>query len=318
MGWKGTDESGLSLRDYQLASGAASIAQKIVLHPVDTIKTRLQHLRLTSEVVFKDPAMHVVRFIRAEGLAGLYRGIVTSLIGAIPVSMVYMPSYEIAKRALPENMLPSLRYFCAGTVAGFIGSVVRTPVDLIKKRTQVGLYGSAWETIQATVGNGGGILALWGNLQASLLYDVPYNMVQFTILEQVKRAGRHMKRGEDLDGWENVAVGAATGILTSLFTEPLDVVKTRLMTKMGYANWLDAFTRTVREEGILALWKGTLPRMVWVAAGSALWYSVYENMRLHISRTKTNRLQNAQVRLNRKTSHRLRDDGSKRQVCLLA
>jgi len=276
----------LELGDFQTASAAASLSQKIVLHPVDTVKTRLQYLRLTSEVEFKDPAVHVMQFIRAEGLSGLYRGVATSLIGAIPVSMVYMPSYEVTKRSLPEDMPPFFRHLTAGSVAGVCGTLVRTPVDLIKKRTQVGVYSSAWEALTVTVGNGGSIFALWGQAQASFLYDVPYNMVQFTILEQVKVVGRRLKQGRELEGWENVAVGALTGMLTSVMTEPLDVVKTRLMTKMGYTSWLDAFRRTVTEEGVLALWKGTIPRMVWVAAGSAIWYSVYENARLYISKNK--------------------------------
>lgn len=280
------DEAGLMLGDYQLASGCASMTQKIVLHPVDTIKTRLQHLRLTSKE-FKNPAAHVVRFIRVEGLRGLYRGVTSALLGSIPVSMVYMPSYEVAKRALPQDMPASLRHLCAGSVAGVLGSIVRTPVDLIKKRTQVGIYANVWEALREILGKGGGIRALWGGTKASLLYDVPYNMVQFTILEQVKRLGKQFRNGKDLDGWENICVGASTGILTSLITEPLDVVKTRLMTQMGYTGWWNALSRTMREEGVLALWKGTIPRMFWVAAGSAIWYSVYENVRLRIARAKT-------------------------------
>lgn len=35
----------------------------------------------------------------------------------------------------------------------------------------------------------------------------------------------------------------------------------------------------VSEEGLVALWKGTLPRLVWVGASSAIWYGTYQAVR---------------------------------------
>lgn len=68
----------------------------------------------------------------------------------------------------------------------------------------------------------------------------------------------------------------------------LDVVKTRMMTQRVreaqpgvtiYRGWLDCIRTMVREEGVAALWKGTVPRLIWVGASSAIWYGTYQTTR---------------------------------------
>lgn len=63
----------------------AGILSRILLHPVDCIKTRLQHFRAHSSS--KEPVQALMRFIAKERLAGLYRGIIGATLGVIPFSM---------------------------------------------------------------------------------------------------------------------------------------------------------------------------------------------------------------------------------------
>lgn len=53
-----------------------------------------------------------------------------------------------------------------------------------------------------------------------------------------------------------------------------------------YRGWLHCMTTIVREEGFTALWKGTVPRLVWVGASSAIWYGTYQAVRQGLSRPK--------------------------------
>lgn len=71
--------------DTQLASTIAGIASRILLHPVDCVKTRLQHLRGRPGSV--DPNATIIKFIAKEGIPGLYRGIFSALAGVVPYSM---------------------------------------------------------------------------------------------------------------------------------------------------------------------------------------------------------------------------------------
>ena len=70
-------------------------------------------------------------------------------------------------------------------------------------------------------------------------------------------------------------------------TQPIDVIKTRLMTQGAssltpYAGVLDCLARMLREEGASSLFKGLLPRLLYVAPFGAVQFSVNEQMRLFL------------------------------------
>lgn len=252
-----------------------------------------------------------------------------------------MPSYELAQMQLGKHLggkeLLGMRHVAAGSVAGLCGSLVKVPVDVVKKRLQAGLYPNifvAIASIAAERGDGAmallGIRRFYSGWRSSIFYDVPYNAVQFTVLENVKRAMRSVRRRDRLGRADHVVVGALTGMITSVITEPvcslsypglktaryqvdnstriltnailshvyipqLDVVKTRMMTQKVriasttttsqtiYKGWVHCMHTIIREEGPAALWKGTLPRLVWVGASSAIWYGTYQAVRQNMS-----------------------------------
>lgn len=137
----------------------------------------------------------------------------------------------------------------------------------------------------------------YGGWRVTGAYDVVYNVVQFTLLEAVRAAERAARRRGRREGGapaapagraetarRNVAIGALTGALTSLATEPLDVVRTRLLTQrrvaaaggaVYYRSWAHCVRTIAREEGRGALFKGSIPRLTTVALSSSLWLAVY-------------------------------------------
>ncbi|CDF38645.1 unnamed protein product [Chondrus crispus] len=210
---------------------------------------------------------------------------------------VYMPSYELAQfqlgKRLGSKQLLGFRHILAGSIAGLCGSIVKVPMDVVKKRLQAGLYPNMSVALISIANESNRrflfspMLQFYAGWRSSIIYDVPYNAVQFTVLENVKRELRKM-RGKELGKLDNVLVGAITGMITSVLTEPLDVIKTRMMTQRLrtsspgvtlYKGWVHCVQTIVKEEGSMALWKGTLPRLVWVGASSAIWYGTYQAAR---------------------------------------
>lgn len=210
-----------------------------------------------------------------------------------------MPSYELAQLELGKvfqgREVLGLRHVLAGSIAGLCGSLVKVPVDVVKKRLQAGLYPNIIVAVRSIAAEGGpktsatlfGVRRFYTGWRSCIFYDVPYNAVQFTVLENVKRVVRALRQGEGLGRADHVGIGAVTGMITSVITEPLDVVKTRMMTqRVGastgvtvYTGWMDCMRTIIKEEGAIALWKGTLPRLVWVGASSAIWYGTYQAVR---------------------------------------
>lgn len=56
-----------------------------------------------------------------------------------------------------------------------------------------------------------------------------------------------------------------------------------------YRGWVHCMSTMVKEEGLLSLWKGTLPRLLWVGMSSAIWYGTYQAVRQGISKRRVHR-----------------------------
>lgn len=136
---------------------------------------------------------------------------------------VYMPSYELSQNMLSLMQFPAAaRDVTAGGIAGLAGSVVKVPVDVLKKRLQAGVDANIQASLARFVEPGwAGVRNMYAGWTAAVLYSVPYNAVQFFLLERVKRAVRRARSPAPVVPAEHVAVGALTGIFTSIVTEPV-------------------------------------------------------------------------------------------------
>lgn len=149
-----------------------------------------------------------------------------------------MPSYELAQfqlgKRLGSKQLLGFRHILAGSIAGLCGSIVKVPMDVVKKRLQAGLYPNMSVALTSIANESNRrflfspMLQFYAGWRSSIIYDVPYNAVQFTVLENVKRELRKM-RGKELGKLDNVLVGAITGMITSVLTEPVRFTFVKVM-----------------------------------------------------------------------------------------
>ena len=62
---------------------------------------------------------------------------------------------------------------------------------------------------------------------------------------------------------------------------PLDVLKTKMQSldaKQNYKHSVDCLMKTVKEEGVLALWKGATPRLGRLIFSGGIVFAVYEEV----------------------------------------
>ena len=59
-----------------------------------------------------------------------------------------------------------------------------------------------------------------------------YAVVQFGTLEQLRRVGAHLGGGRPLTASEDAGIGFVVGMAASAATEPIDLVRTRIMTQV--------------------------------------------------------------------------------------
>ncbi|PQQ18007.1 mitochondrial substrate carrier family protein C [Prunus yedoensis var. nudiflora] len=254
-----------------LAGGLACALSTSLLHPVDTIKTRVQASTLTfPEIISKLPQI---------GVRGLYRGSIPAILGQFSSHGLRTGIFEASKLVLinfaptlPDIQVQSLASFCST----FLGTAVRIPCEVLKQRLQAGLFDNVGEAIVGTW-NQDGLKGFFRGTGATLCREVPFYVAGMGLYAESKKAAQKFL-GRDLDAWETIAVGALSGGLAAVVTTPFDVMKTRMMTApqgRPISMSMVAFS-ILRHEGPLGLFKGAVPRFFWIAPLGAMNFAGYE------------------------------------------
>ncbi|KAG2309125.1 hypothetical protein Bca4012_081955 [Brassica carinata] len=254
-----------------LAGGLASALSTSLLHPIDTIKTRVQASTLSfPEVIAKLPEI---------GVRGVYKGSIPAILGQFSSHGLRTGIFEASKLVLinfapnlPEIQIQSIASFCST----LLGTAVRIPCEVLKQRLQAGMFNNVGEAIVGTWkqdGPGG----FFRGTGATLCREVPLYVVGMGLYAESKKMVAQAL-GRELEAWETIAVGALSGGIAAVVTTPFDVMKTRMMTATPGRpiSMSMVFVSVLRHEGPLGLFKGAVPRFFWVAPLGAMNFAGYE------------------------------------------
>ena len=203
-------------------------------------------------------ALH--KLVRHEGVGSLWRGLSPQLLLSIPSTVVYFWAYDELKYSLQAVtsspsfqssplLSPSVPYLClinpllAGTSARAITTVLVSPIELIRTRTQSLSTSASMLDIARSEVQKGGIRSLWRGANPTLWRDVPFSAFYWTSYESIKsrmmkrrrrRLEAERRRGGDVEAaaqrsllWTSFVAGASAGMISAFFTHPFDLVKTR-------------------------------------------------------------------------------------------
>lgn len=181
-----------------LAGAAAGTIQCVICCPMELAKTRMQmqgtgEKKASTKKLYKNSLDCLVRIYRREGLRGVNRGMVTTLIREMPGFGVYFWAYDVLTRGLgcePEDpyMIPKLLF--AGGMAGIASWLSTYPVDVIKSRLQadgvggVNKYSSIADCVRQSVRKEGYMVFTRG-LTSTLLRAFPVNAATFATVTLV-------------------------------------------------------------------------------------------------------------------------------------
>ncbi|CAN4081142.1 unnamed protein product [Withania somnifera] len=272
--------------------GIAGAFTYVCLHPLDTIKTKLQ-TKGASEI-YSGTIDAVVKTFQSKGILGFYSGVSAVIVGSTASSAVYFGTCEFGKSILskfpqyPSVLIPPT----AGAMGNIVSSAIMVPKELITQRMQAGAKGRSWQVLMRILEKDG-ILGLYAGYSATLLRNLPAGVLSYSSFEYLKAAVLSNVKKERLEPFQSVCCGALAGAISASLTTPLDVVKTRLMTqfhseaasKVG-AVMVTGVSATVKqmlkEEGWAGFTRGMGPRVLHSACFSALGYFAFETARLTI------------------------------------
>lgn len=171
-----------------------------------------------------------------------------------------------------KNGIPNGLKFFFGGLAGMGATVIVQPFDLVKTRMQISGAGSgakefrnSWHCIQTVISNEGPF-GLYQGIGAALLRQATYTTGRlgvYTYLHDTYRA--HFNKNPNVSA--SMVMGIIAGACGAFVGTPAEVALIRMASdgrlpieeRRNYRNVVDALSRIVREEGLTALWRGSLP-----------------------------------------------------------
>lgn len=159
-----------------------------------------------------------------------------------------------------------------------VSCLIRVPTEVVKQRTQSGLYGrSSYQTALGTLRTEG-VRGFYRGFGITIAREVPFSCIQFPLYEALKA---HLF-GEP-NSLQAALCGALAGGTAAALTTPLDVVKTRVMLEnqgsgrsasvLSFPSRLLGIART---EGVGRLFSGWVPRTIAIGAGGAVFLGIYD------------------------------------------
>lgn len=251
--------------------------------PADTTKTRLQvqgqkinvHNR---ELRYRGMVHGLYRIAREEGPRALYSGIAPALLRQATYGTIKIGIYHSLKRTIvqnPKDETLMVNMFC-GMVAGVVSSAVANPTDVLKVRMQADSSKEMRTPMPRAflkIYNTEGTKGLWRGVFPTSQRAAVVAGVELPVYDTSKRyILSHGILGDTI--FTHFIASVIAGLAGAIASNPIDVVKTRMMNQKAlkntvvgeatavqaiYTSSVDCLTQTVRNEGLMALYKGFIP-----------------------------------------------------------
>ena len=195
---------------------------------------------------------------------------------------VYFAVYQSCKRTLHANPRlnshPMIVVVLSAAFANTFAATLRVPCELVKQRLQAGVYATlpaAWQALRVAGPRG---FYVPGALSAHLARDIPFGVIMFLAYESM-RSALQRRHGEPTP-WLGALCGALAGSVATLATNPMDVLKTRIMTGGASSGQLLAAASSIwRAEGPGAFYVGLLPRLLHKTPAAGVFWLLYETFK---------------------------------------
>lgn len=261
-----------------LRGSIAAMNGGAVAHPLDLLKVRLQ-VQGTGAAASGSPKLGMMgmttHIVKTEGVAGLYKGLTATLLRQAVYSGTRFGIYDLVKDGLStgSGSTPLWVTATAGIVGGACGAIAGQPAELSLVRMQADSklpaeerrnYKNVFDALRRVVSEEG----------AGALYRGCIPTVTRACIVTTSQLGAYDQCKDVLKTTGVFAEGPTlhfsasflAGFIASVASNPVDVVKTRIMNQkpdaegnLYYKGQLHGFQRTVAEEGALALYKGFVP-----------------------------------------------------------
>lgn len=267
--------------------GIASAMAACCTHPLDLLKVHLQ----TQQQATHNLTSMGIHVVRTQGVLALYNGLSASLMRQLTYSTTRYGLYEVVSAELKKtnDPLPFYQKICIGAVAGFLGGIVGNPADMVNVRMQNDVktidvakrrnYKHVFDGLYRTATEEGVTTWMRGVTMTSsraLLMTV----AQVACYDQAKQL--LLTTGVFKDNIiTHFTASFIAGTIATGITQPVDVMKTRLMeAKPGQYKSVAHCVLYTAKLGPMGFYKGFVPAWVRLAPHTILTWIFLEQLRV--------------------------------------
>lgn len=201
----------------------------------------------------------------------------------------------------------------SGALAGFISGIIVCPFDVAKTRLQAQVlcespkyYNRLFGTFKSIIKDEG-LRGLYNGIVPIVIGYLPAWMIYFSVYEKCKEVYPPLLKKDFL---LNSASALTAGVISATLSNPIWVVKTRLMVQSSkkrsstnYKGTIDAFRKIYKNEGLKVFYSGLLPSLFGLIH-VAIQFPVYEKLKVLLHRRHSTpgnikKLDNNDLKLNK-------------------
>lgn len=185
--------------------------------------------------------------------------------------------------------------FALTGVSAMTAESVTFPIDITKTRMQLHGEGQAGQQVSflragSTIVQKEGFFGLYRGVSPAIARHVPYTGTRVILYEYLR--GRFTKEGEKPSFLMRLGMGFTAGGTAQVIAVPMDLIKVRMqadgrlvasgeLSKPRYSGLVDAMRKITTQEGVVGLWKGSVPavqRAAMVNLGELATYDTAKQM----------------------------------------
>ncbi|KAI6652046.1 hypothetical protein LOD99_4591 [Oopsacas minuta] len=271
-----------------LAGGIAGGIEIMITFPTEYVKTQLQLDEKSATPKFKGVTDCIKQTYRGHGFFGFYRGLSSLLYGSIPKASVRFAMFEYLKNQLSDEKgnLSQGGTLLSGLGAGMTEAVlVVCPMETIKVKfihdqTQPSpRYRGFFHGVRLILREEG-FFGVYKGLLPTILKQGTNQMIRFFVFTNLKKWKQGGENTKNIGSFYTFIFGGLAGAASVFGNTPIDVVKTRMqgLESHKYKSSWDCVVQIFKKEGVMAFYKGTIPRLGRVCADVAIVFTIYEKV----------------------------------------
>ncbi|EEQ98160.1 conserved hypothetical protein [Perkinsus marinus ATCC 50983] len=177
------------------------------------------------------------------------------------------------------NQHPLLITGISGALAEMTGACIRLPMEVLKQRMQTGRYENLRVALRSTIKSPLGFINGRVFVAQTILHDIPFGIIQWTAFETITHRVETKRSNDGSTGpWVHLAAGTLSGSIAAVLTNPMDVVKTRVVTT-PMSEGTPAISSVIRsihaEGGARGFLRGSLLRLLHVAPSNGVYLALF-------------------------------------------